>query len=141
MGLGQVTPEEIFNVLLELEVSRTEVALRTYVHIRRSQKNFRARPVEGHWSRDRGGEYRLIIKVRALFEKDDYQEFINRCTGICSGEMGFSCTLFVLVGIHDNPSDRVRELEKRGLSQRIREIFKDTESDEIIRFLLRDTES
>jgi hypothetical protein len=140
MGLEKVTPEEVFNRLLELEISRTEVALRTFVSLRRAKKRLQTRPVKGYWSKDREGEYKLVIKVRATFDKEDYQSFINSCTDLCSGEWGFSCTLFVLVGIHENPTDRVKELLDRGISQQIRVIFKDNAAEEITKFLLEDSE-
>jgi hypothetical protein len=123
-------PDEIYNLILELQISRTDYALKTYIcYLSERKKSFKFLPIEGLWTSRKSQEPHLILHLRGNFEPDDPEKFTNSEVGyLLAGP--FTCAF-------SSASPTPDELEKSGLIPFLMSNFPKKEQEVICNFLLR----
>jgi hypothetical protein len=131
LDMEPTSPEELYNLILELQVSKTEIAFKTFInYLSERKKNFRFFPIGGFWTARKSKEAHLVLHLRGNFEPDDSEN-------IYKSEVGHLLVgPFTYILTSKNPT--VDELESVGVLKFISEMFPKTEQEEICKFLLRD---
>lgn len=131
LGVENTTPEEIYNYILELQISRTEIALRMYIgYFSERDKPFRFFPVRAFWTKRINRDPLLILNLRGEFDESDSYLFYD-CRQIQDLITG-SCFMYLLT-----PENiTVEYLEKSDILSYLKSTFKTEDTGDITKFLL-----
>jgi hypothetical protein len=132
LDMEPTTPDEIYNLILELQISRTDIALKLYINVMSERKkSFRFFPVEAFWTIRKNKEAHLVLHLRGNFEEHDFEDFYqSEIKHLLTGPFTYILT-------SKNPT--VEELESQEIIKFISDTFPKIEQEEVCKFLLRDT--
>jgi hypothetical protein len=130
LDLTSTNPDEIYSFLKELQICRTDIALKTYIiYLSHREKSFRFFPTRALWTQKNNKDIHLVIHLRGQFTDRDRQDFFTHpeISRWIQGPYTYIMT----------PPEVTEEcLEKLDICNYVKNMFSHEEQEVIFKFLL-----